>query len=166
MKKLILSLFVCVLSVFCSLDAQIYQPSIYDRSERKTTIGYTTNYSNGKFNSSVYDGFNPGNNRSSHIRRIKGYTADGDSIDTGHNRRGNPDDMWNNNYNYYWDGSNWWRKDKNGNYYLWTNLFGWRWYDPWGILYDTEPPEGTPQYYQNPMPISSIYPFLLYVLYM
>ena len=105
-------------------------------------IGYTTNYSNGQFNSGVYKSsmtsleyqnrsftgiYNPaesssgGSRQSVQPRKVKGYDENGDEIDTGNNRKGNPDDMWNDTYEYYWDGSNWWRKDSNGNYYIWIN---------------------------------------------
>lgn len=168
MKKLILSLFVCVLSVFCSLDAQIYQPSIYDRSERKTTIGYTTNYSNGKFNSSVYDGFNSGLNSDNHkpnIRRSIGYDDNGNQINTDNLPNGNPNPMWEDGYEYYWDGSVWWR---HAEFWFIVDL-GWQWWDGsrWRTSIRINPPSDIIQYYkENPLPLKDIYPlFILVILY-
>ena len=128
MKKLILSLFVCVLSVFCSLDAQIYQPSIYDRSERKTTIGYTTNYSNGKFTSSAYDNFNGGKPKP---RKVSGYTADGDYFDDGKGY-GDSDSSyfwsWATTGSYYYYNGNWYLYES-GDWCIWQRGgSGWAWY--------------------------------------
>ena len=47
MKKLILTAFICVLSVLCYGDIQVNYPSNFDRLERKNTIGYTTKYGTG-----------------------------------------------------------------------------------------------------------------------
>ena len=42
-------------------------------------------------------------------------------------------------------------------------MHGWRWYAPWGILVDDEPPPGTPIIYKDkPTPIGdAIIPFLI-----
>lgn len=64
-----------------------------------------------------------------------------------------PNDMWNPGYTYYYDGrpkcGDWWRKDSNGNYYIWSNIFGLRWLDPLGLIIKTHPSDNAIQYYQN-----------------
>lgn len=47
MKKLILSLFICVLSTFCYGNEQMYYHKDNEGLEQTKRIGYTTNYGNG-----------------------------------------------------------------------------------------------------------------------
>lgn len=104
----------------------------------------------------VYSGtYNPGSSsRSGQPRRVKGYTIDGDSINT--DGMGNPSDpskgMWLDGYNYYYEDNYWYRGhyDKRGNYIYekWSSVFDadwlfWNWYS------GRNPGDDAIQYYQN-----------------
>ena len=151
-----------------------YIPYNNSQSIEYRGIGYTTNYSNGQFNSTQYyqgtytpslSGFN---GRPGQPRRVKGYTADGDSINTDNDgAKGNPSDMWKNGYDYYYDkeAKTWyrghwttdWRGRKIYSYETWLDdwsiIFGWH----WSIL-DYGKSDNAVQYYeQNPVPIGDNY---------
>lgn len=159
-------------------------------SNPKSTIGYPQNmYINPKstFGKTTYDNYHsnaiyPGNTYDNYHsnyssggsgrpggqpRRVIGYTADGDSINTGSGTQGNPDPMWEDGYEYYWDGKNWYR---------WNGKRGWEWlsitglYYHWSIFSHDVPPGATQLYEQNPVPIGDdLVPLSLlclgYVLY-
>ena len=150
--------------------------NVYDRNysvpASECRLGYTTRYGNG-FNSTSTFGYprnthvnststfgyttggSSGSGRPGQPRRAKGYTADGDEINTPDI---NPDDMWNPKYTYYYgdDTTPWWvggpykrwfRMDSNGNIWWWNN--GWH---SGGSKKDFN--ERTVQYYKDsPVPI-------------
>ena len=104
----------------------------------------------------IYGGtYNPGSSgRPGRPRKVKGYTANGDSINT--DGMGNPSDpskgMWNNGYNYYYDGEYWYRGhyDRRNRYVYekWSSLFDldkllWNWYG------GRNPGDDAIQYYKN-----------------
>lgn len=103
------------------------------------------------------------------IRKVRGYTADGDSINTDNDgTRGNPDDMWQDGYEYYYYNGHWYRKGSNGVWQEWSSLLNW---DLFGFDWRRRDPGGTPtQYYENnPTPIGSpltmALPACIYALY-
>ena len=100
------------------------------------------------------------------IRKVVGYTNDGDSIDTGTSTKGNPNPMWQDEYGYYYYNGYWYRNN-GSSWQQWNSLFGlglfgWNWYN-------SSMPDNPVQYYQErPDPIGApicLLPFgLLYLL--
>lgn len=96
-------------------------------------------------------------------RRVIGYTETGDSINTNEDgKRGNPNDMWNSNYTYYYKNGYWYRKSGNV-WEQWNSLLGWGFFGfDW---YETNKPNNPTQYYkENPVPIIDGTPVLLIFL--
>ena len=88
------------------------------------------------------------------MRKVVGYTGDGnDSIDTGSSTRGNPQDMWNSDYSYYYKNGYWYRNNGTSWEY-WNSLLGLGW-----LLWDwypTSEPKNPTQYFpENPTPVGS-----------
>ena len=94
--------------------------SVYDRGSNIPTseyrLGYTTPYGNG---------FNTNSGRPRQSRRVKGYTADGDSINPS-GIAGSPSPMWQADYEYYYWNGNWYRKKENS-WGEWRSLLDWGW---------------------------------------
>jgi len=104
-------------------------------------------------------------NHKPNIRRSIGYDDNGNQINTDNLPNGNPNPMWEDGYEYYWDGSVWWRHAE-----FWFIVdWGWQWWDGsrWRTSIRINPPSGIIQYYkENPLPLKDIYPlFILVILY-
>lgn len=90
---------------------------------------------------------------SANPRKVKGYTATGDSINTD-GRVGNPADMWEDGYSYYYYNGHWYRRSGN-TWEQWNTLFGWGLFG-WDWQGANNPGNGATQYYeQNPTPIGN-----------
>ena len=139
-------------------------------------IGYTTNYSNGQFNSTQYyrSTYTPtasnSGGRPRQPRKVKGYDDNGNEINT--DGQGNPSDpskgMWGDGYEYYYESSTgyWYRtKDGGKTWQKWSS-----WLDWGGLFWDWRggrPHGGNVTHYneQNPVPIGdAIVPLLTILL--
>ena len=161
------------------LSVSTYADFHYQTTPR---IGYTTNYGNGFYRDATYGypvdytikysstyGTQPpedsGGSRHGGLRRVKGYDGSGNEIDTGNDRNGNPDDMWNDAYEYYYWSGHWYRKSGN----TWSE---WRTYFNWGLIgwdwRSGKPNVDNPtQYYQyNPVPIGDSFIPLTLILFL
>lgn len=125
-------------------------------------IGYTTNYSNGQFNSTQYY-HTPSQSSSGRSRpcwqprRAKGYDETGKEYDTGSGEQGNPTDLWDTTYEYKWDGTYWYRTNDDGkNWEKWhTTLHLWYHWWGWGSVHPGE--NAVTLYPDNPVPIGDNY---------
>lgn len=95
-------------------------------------------------------------------RNVKGYTEDGDMIDTGNSISGNPSNMWEAGYAYYYYNGYWYRTD--GRTWERWETFSILGFDLWGYWTRTSNPgSGATQYYKEvPTPIGR--DTLLYIL--
>ena len=145
-----------------------YIPHNNTQSIEYRRIGYTTNYSNGQFNSAQYyqDTYTPTSigsiGKHGQPRRVKGYDDNGNEINT--DGQGNPSDpskgMWKDGYEYYYEPSTgyWYRtKDGGETWQKWSS-----WLDWGGLFWDWRggrPHGGNVTHYneQNPVPIGDNY---------
>lgn len=151
--KYLLTLLLMVVSAI-NLNAVIYKNNYYNTQTE--LVNKSRLQSGGMYSTSYYVQNKP--------RRVKGYTADGDSIDT---PGINPRDMWNPDYTYYYGDDTtpwpfgpykrWFRKDANGNIYYWYNNT----WNSGGSKRNFD--ERTTQYYKDkPQPIEDN--IMLYIL--
>ena len=124
-----------------------------------TTITYAINYGNayeiknnqtpsmGMYSTSYYQDNNP------RLRKVKGYTENGDSINTDNDgKKGNPNPMWEDGYSYYYNDGYWYRNGKDG-WKVWDTPWGWGWM-LWDWQGGSDPGSGAIQYYkENPTPL-------------
>jgi hypothetical protein len=113
----------------CKNDGTIvYQPVYYDHS--------SSTYSNGP-------------------RKMKVYDENGNEYDTGNEKQGNPTTMWEDGYEYRWDGTFWWRSNDGGRtwerWHTSLNL----WYHWWSFFHEKPDKDAITMYEENPMPIDN-----------
>lgn len=87
-------------------------------------------------------------------RRVVVYGGDGQEYDTGNSTQGNPTNgMWENGYEYRWDGTYWWRTSDGGQTWDRWNTYLGLWYH-WWTLDGKKPGSGAVTVYQeNPTPV-------------
>lgn len=144
----------------------------YEDYSKVSKIGYSTNYSNGKFNSGVYKSsmttleyqnraftgtYNPsssssGGSRQSGPRKVAGYTGSGEYVDDGKGY-GDSDSTyfwgWTSSGTYYYYDGNWYLYE-DGEWCIWKygnsyRRWGRTYYENWGWYYSTTNPD-----YYNP----------------
>lgn len=108
-----------------------------------------------------YDAYNYGGGSAVHgggPRRAKGYDGD-EEINTGNGHKGNPDDLWNPDYDYYYNNGYWYRCHKTtGKWEIWDSIaglgiLGWGWQNVGG--WHGSVPDNPRQLTENPTPIGS-----------
>lgn len=158
MKKLILSLFICLLSVFCSTYGQVYQSTYSNDPRTNSRIGYTTQYGYGFRQNSTPVTYNPIG--ATQPKRITVYNGSGGTANT---PGGNNDSS---DWLYMQDSEgNWYcSKDGGNTWYLWTEktygsgILGWLEYlgdmlsgntEAWSTT-PTTPPDGSSHWAPDP----------------